>query len=161
MVYTEPKTWTNEPLVANDLNTYVSDNLRALKNPPSKIYNINESSNYTLVAVGATAFANVDTGDTEGKFRLTIDTKGGAIFVTGMLTVSNNTANIATQFTLSVDGTIYALAGDDGICSYRPNVGANTQIPISFACGGGVSSPISERCNKIRVRCHRCDAQRT
>lgn len=126
------KTWTNEPLINTDLNTYVSDNLDALKNPPSKISNLNESSNYTLVAGGATAFANVDSTDTEGKLRLTIDTTGGAIFVTGMFTVNNNTTAIATQFTLSVDGTIHPAAGDDGIFSHRPNVGANTQLLVSF-----------------------------
>ena len=36
MAFTIPKTWTvDELLAATDMNTYVRDNVAALKNPPS------------------------------------------------------------------------------------------------------------------------------
>lgn len=133
MTYNGVKTWTNEPLTAADMNTYLSDNIDALKNPPSKIYNANESANYTTTS---TTFTNVDATDTEGKFRLTITTTGGAILVTAMLTITNNTTNATVHFALSVDGTVYAPTGaiEDGICASKPNVGANTNmvVPIVY-----------------------------
>lgn len=48
MAWTTPKTWTNEPLVASDLNTHLRDNLEALKNPPS--YSYQSASGYSTTS---------------------------------------------------------------------------------------------------------------
>ena len=50
MIWTQPKTWTNEPLVAADLNTHLRDNLNALKDLPS--YSYQSASDYLTSSQG-------------------------------------------------------------------------------------------------------------
>lgn len=108
MAYTQPITWSNQPLIASDMNTYISDNLEALKNPPTGYYNADEASDLTTTS---TSFADVDA--TSGKFSQTIDTTGGAILVTFAGALSNNTAGSRIFLRVTANGTPYG--GGDGI----------------------------------------------
>ncbi|MEO1163712.1 MAG: hypothetical protein AAFV98_08020 [Chloroflexota bacterium] len=74
MAWTQPKTWSNEPLVASDLNTHLRDNMEALKEPPSANYELDETSDYTTTS---TTFVDVDSTN----LSLTLDTNGGDVKV--------------------------------------------------------------------------------
>lgn len=129
MAYTEPKVWTNEPLVSTDMNTYVSDNLTALKEPPSAHYELDEGSNFQTTS---TSFTNVDGTDTDGLLRHTITTTGGDIMVwfNGMVAINTDTTGVFLNVSLdNVDVTT-----NDGITGfYRFTSGVNgSRFPISF-----------------------------
>jgi hypothetical protein len=128
MTWTEPKTWTNEPLIASDMNTHIRDNLEALKDPPSNSYVLNESANFTT---SSATFTNVDPLDTDGKLRLEITTSDVDVMVSFNGVVNNNTNPGSVYFTLSVDGTIISDGGDDGIIGLNTNSGT-LRIPVSF-----------------------------
>lgn len=107
-VWTQPITWSNQPLIASDMNTYISDNLEALKDPPTAYYNADEASDLTT---SSTSFADVDA--TTDKFSLSIDTTGGAIMVSFCGALSNNTAGSRIFLRITANGTPYG--GGDGL----------------------------------------------
>lgn len=112
MGYTEPKTWTNEPLVAADLNTHLRDNLDALKDPPFAVYNMVEGTDLT---VSSTSFVDLDA--TDGKLELTITTTGGDVMICFRCTIRGGASTILF-LDVSVDGTAYGvttLGAADGL----------------------------------------------
>lgn len=72
--WTQPKTWTNEPLIAGDLNTHLRDNLEALKAPPTDTYVLNESGDYSSAS---TSWVDINATT----LSLDITTSGGDILV--------------------------------------------------------------------------------
>jgi hypothetical protein len=124
MSWTQPKTWTNEPLVAGDLNTHLRDNLEALKEPPSASYTLNESADYSTTS---TSFGNVD----GTKLSLTITTSGGDVLVAfhGYVRAGTN----ADQLYLDVEMDGARLGGDDGIIA--ANRAASGSNPTRGAIG--------------------------
>lgn len=127
MVWTEPKTWVAEPLVAADLNTYLRDNLNALKEPPSAHYELDESADYTTTS---TSFVNVDS--TDGKLSLKINTNGGDVLVGFHGYVQPGTGNDIVFFDIEVDGV--RVGGDDGIIGAQRAAAATNpgRFGISF-----------------------------
>ena len=106
-VWTSPKTWaTGELVTAALLNTHLRDNLEFLKAPPTTVYVLNESSDYTTTS---TAFVNVD----NTKLALALTTNGGDVLISfhGMLLSSSNGRVISLD--VEVDGV--RLGGDDGL----------------------------------------------
>jgi hypothetical protein len=117
MSWTQPKTWTSEPLTSTDLNTHLRDNLEILKDPPSDDYTLNQGADYGTTG---TSFANVDGTN----LSLTITTGGGDVIVHFDGYLLNATGYVALD--ISIDGVRHF--GDDGIC----RIIANSQGPISF-----------------------------
>jgi hypothetical protein len=74
MAYTTVPTVTDTSITASFMNTYVRDNQRAIKDPPSQNYESNEGANYTKTGG---SYANVDTD-----FNFSITTTGGDVLVT-------------------------------------------------------------------------------
>jgi hypothetical protein len=122
MAYTTPKTWSNEPLVASDLNTHLRDNLEEIKDPPSANYELNESADYTTTS---TSFVDIDA--TEGKLQLTINTNGGDVLVHFHGTLTANGA-LSAYFDIDVDAA--RNGGDDGIEGV--SISTNTPVTVSF-----------------------------
>lgn len=116
--WTQPKTWSSEPLLSTDLNVHVRDNLDALKDPPSGEYTLNEGGDYTTTS---TSFVDIDATN----LSITIDTNGGDVFV--MFVPSVAASGQVVFFELLVDGSPHA--GDDGICRGIP-AGVGYVIPI-------------------------------
>jgi hypothetical protein len=105
MAYTTPTTRSTSDLITASIwNTDIVNNIKALKDPPSSQYVVNEGSDYTT---SSTSFTAVDGTN----LSLTITTVGGAVLVHFHGTVDGAKA----YFDVDVDsggGT----AGDDGIC---------------------------------------------
>lgn len=122
MAYTAPKTWTNEPLVASDLNTHVRDNMEALKDPPSSNYELDEGSDYQTTS---TSFVPIDSTN----LKLSITTTGGDVVVHfhGVFDTSVGGTN-RLHLEIEVDGT--PLAGDDGVHATQHQSGG--QVGVSF-----------------------------
>ena len=113
------KTWgVGEALSANDMLTYINDNLEALKEPPTDNYECDESSDYTTTS---TSFVDVDATN----LNLTITTTGGDVMVGFTGAVQNTTVGKTVCFDIDMDGA--REGGDDGI----------TQI-----CNGGTDIPV-------------------
>lgn len=71
MPFTTPKTWAvDELLTANDMNTHIRDNLAALKDPPSAIY---DGGTLTHTTTSST-FADVDAVNLKLSVTITGDT---------------------------------------------------------------------------------------
>lgn len=126
MVYTAPKTWTNEPLTASDLNLYLRDNQEALKDPPFDHYISNEGSDYTT---SSTTFVDVD-----ADFSHTITTFGGDIFAIFCGTVAGSGSGIDVYFDVDVDGS--RTAGDDGIGLVRVSPTIRNIVSICYPIVG-------------------------
>lgn len=107
MAWTTPKTWTNEPLVAGDLNTHLRDNLTELKDPPSDSYILDESSDYSTAS---TAFVDIDS--TNLSFNIT--TNGGNIWVIFCPSIACTGLG---AMDIDVDGV--RQGGDDGIIAWN------------------------------------------
>jgi hypothetical protein len=103
MSWTQPKTWSSEPLTSSDLNTHLRDNLEALKDPPGDNYILNQGSDYST-----TSTSWVDVDSTNLSFTLT--TNGGDLMVHIHLPV---TGTGIAFFDLDLDGS--RVGGDDGI----------------------------------------------
>lgn len=131
MSWTTPKTWTNEPLIAADMNTHIRDNLEALKEPPAAEGVLDEGANYTTTS---TSVGNVDGTDTEGKLRHTIVTAGGDIMVGFSGMCFSDTDSTGLGLMVSVDGITDPLGADTGYTGlYRISSGAaSARWPISF-----------------------------
>lgn len=97
MGWTNPKTWLNEPLLKDDLNTEVRDNLKFLHHDPQE-YHPN-TSNYTTTS---TILVSIDS--TPGTFKQTISSIGGKLLVYGTLSLSSNVTTGVFDFDIEVDG---------------------------------------------------------
>lgn len=131
MAWTAPKTWTNEPLVATDMNTHIRDNLLALKEPPTGHYEADEGSNRTTTS---TSFVNVDASgpDIDGIFRQTLVTNGGDIQIHFHGNVHGSAAGDMVFLNVSMDGAVLAL--NDGFIGIICATGTNAPPgnPIGF-----------------------------
>jgi len=107
MAYTSPKTWTNEPLTASDLNTYIRDNLLALKSPPSDNYEVT-AGGYTTTS---TSFVDVDATN----LSFTLNTGGGDILVSLVAVLNAPAGTIVGKFDIVVDGI--SVSAGSGISS--------------------------------------------
>lgn len=115
--WTQPKTWTNEPLIAGDMNTHLRDNLEALKDPPYDTHTLNEVSDLTT---SSTTFVSVDSD-----FEFTITTFGGPVkcYFRGTVVL-----NGTVYFDVEVDGV--RVAGDDG--AVHMTMATTLNLPMSF-----------------------------
>ncbi len=123
-VWTSPKTWaTGELVTAALLNTHLRDNLEFLKAPPTTVYVLNESSDYTTTS---TSFVNVD----NTKLALALTTNGGDVLISfhGMLLSSSNGRVISLD--VEVDGV--RLGGDDGLIAAHWVVRRPRSRPVQF-----------------------------
>lgn len=110
MAWTSTKTFSSgDILTAADMNTYLSGNTDALKNPPSANYELDEGSDYTTTS---TTFVDVDATN----LSLTITTTGGDVMIGFHGTVYNN-AGVWTYIDVTMDGV--RIGGDDGIAGLR------------------------------------------
>jgi hypothetical protein len=132
MAYTTPKTWTNEPLIAADLNTHLRDNLEALKDPPGANYECNEVADYSTTSA---SFVDVDATN----LALSMITNGGDVMLHfhGVVAHSLLNTNSVVQFNIDVDGSPHA--ANDGIMAvYCINGAANvsfTRLITGLAAG--------------------------
>lgn len=120
MTWTTPKTWTNEPLIAGDLNTHLRDNMEALKDPPTAHVELDELTDYSTTS---TTFVDVDAT----RLSLTVDTNGGAVIVGFAGAMQITGANFA-YLDVTVDGTRFA--GDNGLLGIRDTVLDNVSFVI-------------------------------
>lgn len=99
MAWTSPTTRsTGDLITASIYNTDVVDNLIALKDPPTKVWNITgEASDYTTTSG---TFSYVD--NTADKGQLTITTDGGAVMI-GVILSMNGSGRYAID--VEIDGT--------------------------------------------------------
>ena len=112
--WTEPKTWVNDqPLTADDLNTHLRDNLLALKEPPTAIYQLDESADYSTTV---TDFVDVD----PVKLALTLTTSGGDVLIGfgGLVQQASGTVG-RVYFDVAVDGQ--RIGTDDGLIAVVTN----------------------------------------
>lgn len=124
MPFTNPKTWTNAAVYRDELNTYLRDNLDALKNPPTAVYeSIGRSTDFSTTSTSFT--------DVGAEMELTITTTGdgaggnGDVFVWLLGALYSSTA-IRIYFRVLMDGAVQN--ADDGLL-----VSEGTGLrPISF-----------------------------
>lgn len=126
MAWTTPKTWApGDPLVASELNTHIRDNLDALKNPPTTVFDPT-SSNYTTTS---SSFEDVHTTDWK---LLSLDTNGGPLLICLNSVVYLDTGGtgetVNAHFDVEVDGNRIG-DGDDGITYGRVSLQARA---VSF-----------------------------
>lgn len=108
-VWTSPRTWTTGELVTKTImDTHVRDNLLALKDPSTKLFTLNQGSNYTTTS---TTFTNVD--NTVDTFNLTLTTYGGDVLIVAVLNVLRSASPTSVYFDVELDGA--RIGGDDGI----------------------------------------------
>ena len=107
MVWNGTKNWTAETLSSADMDTYVSDNTAALKDPPAGYATINEATNVTT---SSTSFVDVDA--TEGKFQHTIAVVGSRVEVGFFGTFLHSSILGRIYLDVAIDGT--PQSGDDG-----------------------------------------------
>jgi hypothetical protein len=100
MAYTTVPTIADTDITASFMNTYVRDNQRAIKDPPSQNYESNEGANYTRTGSG---FVNVDTD-----FNFSITTTGGDVlvsFIGNAICTSGGGLPVVGYFDVLVDST--------------------------------------------------------
>ena len=119
--WTTPKTWTSEPLVSSDYNTYIRDNQNHLKSRLDNNidYILDEGADYTTTS---SSFVDIDGTN----LSIDLTTNGGDVLVGFSGSVNNPTGDF-TQLTVDVDGSPYF--DDDGLIV--TSVGSSTS-PISF-----------------------------
>lgn len=129
--YGAQKTWlTGDALTASDMNTYLRDQLAALKTPASFYAYIDEGADYTTTS---TSFVSVDTTDLHGA----ITTAGGKLLVGFSVSISASAA-LRVAFDILVDGVRFGL--DDGLCMHFLQAG-NNQATVSYTgVIGGLSA---------------------
>lgn len=125
MVYPGTKDWSNEPLVAGDMDTYISDAIDALKNPPSS----QTIADTTDVTTTSTSFEPI--GGVTPRYTATIDTAGGAVLVSFHGNFRHGAANGRVYLDFTIDGTPHA--GNDGIIGAQCDTTFGVPgLPISF-----------------------------
>ena len=127
MAWTNPKTWSSEPLTSLDLNTYVRDNQNHLKDRldtgASKIV-----SGSARLTTRSTQFVDVDSE----KLSLSLTTHGGDVLLGFTGTVQCSQTNTSAYFNVAVDGADHF--ADDGVLQHRINQqnSHNRPKPLSF-----------------------------
>jgi len=110
-IWSPPRSWSTGELVsASLLNSHLRDNLEFLKTPPTALYTLNESSDYTTTS---TSFVNID----GTKLSLTITTAGGDVLVGFCGCILESAGSVF--FDVEVDTV--RTAGDDGLCVVSPS----------------------------------------
>ncbi len=124
MAWTNPKTWSSEPLTSLDLNTYVRDNQNHLKDRlDSSAQKVVSGADFLTTT--STEFVDVDAD----KLSLTLMTHGGDVLVGFAGTLQSRYSARGTFLNVAVDGVDYI--ADDGII--RDNArGEHIHAPISF-----------------------------
>lgn len=124
MAWTNPKTWSSEPLTSLDLNTYMRDNQNYLKdrldNSAQKVV-----SGAELLTTTSNEFVDVDAD----KFSLTLMTHGGDVLVGFTGTLQSRVGGRGTFLNVAVDGVDYI--ADDGIIRDNPR-SQWIHAPVSF-----------------------------
>lgn len=120
MAYTTPRTWIPGELVtASMLQEQISDNMSALKAPPTAQATLNLGADITTTS---TSFVDVDATN----LSLTITTTGGDVLIT-FQGVFVKTLTGQVHLDVTMDGT--ALAGDSGMTGH--SIGA-TIVEMGF-----------------------------
>jgi len=110
--WTPPKDWqTGAVVTAAEMNTYISNNLLALKNRVSAQYRLAEATDYSTTS---TSFVDVDAT----RLALTLETTGGHLLV-GFHGVVRTFNGMGVYFDVDIDGT--RVGGDDGITMTEAN----------------------------------------
>jgi hypothetical protein len=120
-IWSSPRSWSVGELVsASLLNSHLRDNLEFLKGPPTALYTLNESSDYTTTS---TSFVNVD----GTKLSLSITSAGGDVLIgfCGCILQSAGTV----FYDVEVDAV--RTGGDDGLCVVSPTA-ASQRLNASF-----------------------------
>lgn len=118
MAYTVPKTWAvDELLVATDMNTYVRDNVAALKNPPSFLTAF--ASGALVLSTTATTFTAISSA-----LSASLGTYGGDIMVFIQLQLAGDTDTRRISLDWLVNGT--ALYGAYAFGAGRARPGTTT-----------------------------------
>lgn len=118
MAYTIPKTWAvDELLGATDMNTYVRDNVAALKNPPSFLTAF--ASGALVLSTTATTFTAISSA-----LSASLGTYGGDIMVFIQLQLAGDTDTRRISLDWLVNGT--ALYGAYAFGAGRARPGATT-----------------------------------
>lgn len=128
MTYTAPTTFTDTVATTSEFNTYIRDNERALKDPPSQNYEANELGDYSVSGDVWTDLTNM-----EGA----IDTTGGDIFVG--VTFSGKITSSPAFINIELDGTrIVDNATRSGVCtvdSTSPNLHSFVWLITGLSAG--------------------------
>lgn len=128
MAWTAPTTRTTGTLITASIwNTDIVDNLDALKDPPTDLYNFDEASDYTT---SSTSFADVDSTN----LAMSITTTGGDILVTATLSAAHSDGAGFIYFDIDLDGTRQGL--DDGIVFFELSAAsgiAGATIPVTIS----------------------------
>ena len=120
MAYTIPKTWAvDELLGATDMNTYVRDNVAALKNPPSFLTAF--ASGALVLSTTATTFTAISSA-----LSASLGTYGGDIMVFIQLQLAGDTSTRRISLDWLVNGTALYGAYAFGAGGARPEVAAAT-----------------------------------
>ncbi len=127
MAWTDPKTWSSEPLTSVDLNTYMRDNQNHLKDRlDSGVDSIVSAANE--YSTTSTEFVDVSAS----KLSLALTTHCGAVLLgfTGTVQAKINHGSVA--FNVAVDGLDYV--ADDGItrCTVSFSHDTRRHKPVSF-----------------------------
>jgi len=118
MAYTIPKTWAvDELLGATDMNTYVRDNVAALKNPPSFLTAF--ASGALVLSTTATTFTAISSA-----LSASLGTYGGDIMVFIQLQLAGDTDSRRISLDWLVNGT--ALYGAYAFGAGRARPGTTT-----------------------------------
>lgn len=119
MAFTSPKTWTSALVTVAEFNEQIRDNMLALKDPPTDLYDADEGADYTTTS---TSFADIDATN----LALTITTTGGDVLITFTGATINSGGN--TLFDVHESVANARLGGDDGI-TRAPGSG----VPLAIA----------------------------
>lgn len=131
-IWSSPRSWSTGELVsASLLNTHLRDNLDFLKNPPTALYILNESSDYTTTS---TSFVNVDAT----KLSLSITTAGGDVLIGFCGCILQSSASVF----FDVDVDTVRSGGDDGLCVVSPSSAAQRFNASFFKLIQGLSAGV-------------------
>ena len=146
MAYTIPKTWAvDELLGATDMNTYVRDNVAALKNPPSFLTAF--ASGALVLSTTATTFTAISSA-----LSASLGTYGGDIMVFIQLQLAGDTSTRRISLDWLVNGTAlygaYAFGAgraQPGTTKYSPTGNTTVFGPLlvtGLASGTHVFQPV-------------------
>lgn len=118
MTWTQPKTWTTEPLTSVDMNTHLRDNLNALKSPPMAHVT---NPPYAQFATSSTTWVDV----ASNVFTLSITSGGGDLLVGFTGTVEGDAR---VQFNVTFNG-VRQFPDADGV---RASASVDYWVTVSF-----------------------------